>query len=112
MCVGSICSTERRSSTSSPTSPASPWRNCAGAGWPRPKREEAGSLACFTHSPRAYTAAKYCRLKKEVFYPDATYDDSREISLAELARRGLEYILSVYAPEPGASGDWQPPKPR
>lgn len=37
---------------------------------------------------------------------------SREISLAELARRGLEYILSVYAPEPGASGEWQPPKPR
>ncbi|MGI8603187.1 MAG: antitoxin [Verrucomicrobiales bacterium] len=37
---------------------------------------------------------------------------SREISLAELARRGLEYILSVYAAEPGATGEWQPPKPR
>ncbi len=36
---------------------------------------------------------------------------SREISLAELARRGLEYILSVYAPEPG-DNEWQPPKPR
>ena len=37
---------------------------------------------------------------------------SREISLAELARRGLEYILSVYAAGPEATGEWQPPKPR
>jgi hypothetical protein len=37
---------------------------------------------------------------------------SREISLAEPARRGLEYILSVYAPEPGAADEWQPPRPR
>lgn len=37
---------------------------------------------------------------------------SREISLAELARRGIEYILSVYAPLPGAAGEWEPPKPR
>ena len=37
---------------------------------------------------------------------------SREISLAELARRGLEYILSVYAVGPGETGEWQPPKPR
>lgn len=37
---------------------------------------------------------------------------SREVSLAELARRGLEYILSVYAEVPGAKGEWQPPKPR
>lgn len=34
----------------------------------------------------------------------------REISLAELARRGLEYILSVYAPEP--TNDWGLPRPR
>ena len=37
---------------------------------------------------------------------------TREISLAELARRGLEYILSVYAPGPGETGEWRPPKPR
>lgn len=37
---------------------------------------------------------------------------SREISLAELARRGIEYILSVYSAQPGTSGEWQPPKPR
>ncbi|MEI6785978.1 MAG: hypothetical protein WCQ21_34265 [Verrucomicrobiota bacterium] len=56
--------------------------------------------------------------RTQIELPDDVYArarkvcDSREISLAELARRGLEYILSVYAPEPGASGDWQPPKPR
>lgn len=36
--------------------------------------------------------------------------EEREISLAELARRGLEYILSVYAPPPAA--EWKPPAPR
>lgn len=36
----------------------------------------------------------------------------REISLAELARRGLEYILSVYAPATDTQREWQPPKPR
>ena len=56
--------------------------------------------------------------RTQIQLPDDVYDrarkvcKSREISLAELARRGLEYILSVYAKEPGASGDWQPPKPR
>ena len=38
--------------------------------------------------------------------------EAREISLAELARRGIEYILSVYAPEPGKNREWHPPKPR
>ena len=56
--------------------------------------------------------------RTQIQLPDDVYDRarkvcrSREISLAELARRGLEYILSVYATEPGADGDWQPPKPR
>jgi hypothetical protein len=56
--------------------------------------------------------------RTQIQLPDDVYArarrvcDSREISLAELARRGLEYILSVYAPEPGAGGGWQPPKPR
>lgn len=36
--------------------------------------------------------------------------EEREISLAELARRGLEYILSVYAPQPAE--EWRPPAPR
>ncbi len=56
--------------------------------------------------------------RTQIQLPDDVYDRARkvckrrEISLAELARRGLEYILSVYAAEPGAGGDWQPPKPR
>ena len=36
--------------------------------------------------------------------------EEREISLAELARRGLEYILSVYAPR--SAEEWQVPQPR
>lgn len=38
--------------------------------------------------------------------------EAREISMAELARRGIEYILSVYSPEPEANPEWQPPTPR
>lgn len=57
-------------------------------------------------------------VRTQIQLPDDVYArarrvcDRREISLAELARRGLEYILSVYAPTPGTPGDWQPPKPR
>ena len=56
--------------------------------------------------------------RTQIQLPDDVYDrarkvcKSREISLAELARRGLEYILSVYATQPGATSEWQPPKPR
>lgn len=56
--------------------------------------------------------------RTQIQLPDDVYErarkvcKNREISLAELARRGLEYILSVYAPEPGATSEWQPPKPR
>lgn len=56
--------------------------------------------------------------RTQIQLPDDVYArarkvcESREISFAELSRRGLEYILSVYSPEPGANGDWQPPKPR
>ncbi len=37
---------------------------------------------------------------------------SREISLAELARRGLEYIYSIYASGSVSPAEWQAPKPR
>ena len=56
--------------------------------------------------------------RTQIQLPDEVYErarkvcQSREISLAELARRGLEYILSVYTAPPGGSGEWQPPKPR
>jgi hypothetical protein len=54
----------------------------------------------------------------QIQLPDETYAraknlcEDREISLAELARRGIEYILSVYAPQPDAGREWHPPKPR
>jgi len=52
------------------------------------------------------------QLPDEVFARAKKLCEAREISLAELARRGIEYILSVYAQEPGSMDDWQPPKPR
>jgi hypothetical protein len=57
-------------------------------------------------------------MRTQIQLPNDVYErarkvcKSREISLAELARRGLEYILSVYSTQPGVSGEWQPPKPR
>lgn len=56
--------------------------------------------------------------RTQIQLPDETYArakklcEAREIPLAELARRGIEYILSVYAPESDANRDWHPPKPR
>lgn len=56
--------------------------------------------------------------RTQIQLPDDVYDrarkvcESREISMAELARRGFEYMLSVYAPAPETGGEWQPPKPR
>jgi hypothetical protein len=56
--------------------------------------------------------------RTQIQLPDETYarakkvSEAREIPLAELARRGIEYILSVYAPEPDAEREWQPPRPR
>lgn len=32
--------------------------------------------------------------------------------MAELARRGIEYILSVYSTDKEANQEWSPPKPR
>lgn len=57
-------------------------------------------------------------IRTQIQLPDELFErakkvcEAREISLAELARRGLEYILSVYAPEPEYPEDWSPPKPR
>ena len=50
------------------------------------------------------------QLPDEVYRRAKKVAETHEISLAELTRRGLEYILSVYAPEP--VGTWQPPTPR
>ena len=56
--------------------------------------------------------------RTQIQLPDEVYDrarklcEAREISLAELARRGIEYILSVYNAAPVDGQQWQPPKPR
>jgi hypothetical protein len=52
------------------------------------------------------------QLPDEVFARAKKLCEAREVSLAELARRGIESILSVYAPEVDANREWQPPKPR
>lgn len=52
------------------------------------------------------------QLPDEVFARAKKLCEAREISLAELARRGIEYILSVYAQDPVPQDEWQLPKPR
>ncbi|MFZ4774114.1 MAG: antitoxin [Terrimicrobiaceae bacterium] len=52
------------------------------------------------------------QLPDDVFAKAKKLCEAREISMAELARRGIEYILSVYSREPGNEEEWQPPKPR
>jgi hypothetical protein len=56
--------------------------------------------------------------RTQIQLPDDTFArakklcEAREISMAELARRGIEYILSVYSSETDAKREWQLPKPR
>ena len=52
------------------------------------------------------------QLPDELFARARKLCESREISLAELARRGIEYILSVYPQEPVDRQEWTLPKPR
>jgi hypothetical protein len=55
--------------------------------------------------------------RTQIQLPDEVYARAkrlcreREISLAELARRGIEHILNVYAPADTPKG-WAPPKPK
>ena len=57
-------------------------------------------------------------VRTQIQLPDEVYArakkvcETREIPLAELARRGIEYILGVYAPETDMSREWLPPTPR
>jgi hypothetical protein len=50
------------------------------------------------------------QLPDELFARARKLCAAREISLAELARRGIEYTLSVYSPY--ANSEWQLPTPR
>jgi hypothetical protein len=47
-------------------------------------------------------------LPDETFARAKKLREEREISFAELARRGIEYLLSVYAPGPAAARAWEP----
>jgi hypothetical protein len=50
------------------------------------------------------------QLPDELFARAKKLCASREISLAELARRGIEYTLSIYSTD--ADSDWKLPEPR
>lgn len=56
-------------------------------------------------------------IRTQIQIPDDVYRrakqvaEAREISLAELLRRGLDYMLSVYASS-DTPESWQPPSPR
>ena len=57
-------------------------------------------------------------IRTQIQLPDDIYNQAkeicktREISFAELARRGLEYILTVYTKPSEAPSEWELPKPR
>jgi len=57
-------------------------------------------------------------IKTQVQLPDRLYEEAkrvareREISLAEVMRRGLEYIVMAYPPIRPQQQEWTPPTPR
>lgn len=57
-------------------------------------------------------------VRTQIQLPDALFSEAKrvceakEISFAEFARRGIEYLLSVYPPPTAIVEDWEPPKPR
>ena len=57
-------------------------------------------------------------IKTQVQLPEALYREAkrvaaeREWSLAEVFRRGLEYVVSVYPRADAPRAEWHPPKPR
>ena len=52
------------------------------------------------------------QLPDEVFARAKKVCEAREISFAELSRRGIEYILTVYLTPAEGREEWQPPRPR
>ena len=52
------------------------------------------------------------QLPDEVFARVKKICVARGIAFTELARRGIDYILSVYASPATVATEWQPPKPR
>lgn len=52
------------------------------------------------------------QLPDEVYARAKRLCQAREISLAELARRGIEHILNVYSSSAVSADEWHLPKPR
>lgn len=52
------------------------------------------------------------QLPDELFSQAKAVCQAREISMAELARRGIEYMLNVYPQAPDKKEVWVQPKPR
>ena len=52
------------------------------------------------------------QLPDEVFARAKKICEAREIAFTELARRGIDYILSVYAREEDTTKEWKLPEPR
>jgi hypothetical protein len=56
-------------------------------------------------------------VKTQIQLPEELYREAkrvareREVSFAEVVRRGLEYITRVYPPVRGLSKEWSPPAP-
>ena len=56
--------------------------------------------------------------RTQIQLPDALYNEAkrvaseREISFAEVVRRGVEYITRVYPPFTETTTPWSPPAPR
>jgi hypothetical protein len=57
-------------------------------------------------------------IKAQIQIPDDLYREAervareRQIPLAEVVRRGLEYIVLAYPPVPPVRSAWSPPLPR
>lgn len=54
----------------------------------------------------------HIRLPDEVFAKAKKFCEAREISLSELTRRGIEYMVEVDSLNSGKPADWQLPQPR
>jgi hypothetical protein len=52
------------------------------------------------------------QLPDEVYVRAKQLCQAREISLAELARRGIEHILSIYSSAAVRADEWHLPRPR
>ncbi len=56
-------------------------------------------------------------VKTQIQLPDVLYSEAkriaseREISFAEVVRRGVEYVTRIYPPLAKGDKDWQLPKP-